>query len=78
MWIENLGEDLLLDCDQYAGTIGGLRGMIDDLLPGGCIIVDDTSVVGVQRALSEFCAEHPGIRRIPHVTHNFDLLFRVA
>jgi hypothetical protein len=67
---------MLLDCDQYAGTYGGLNGVVDRLVPGGMIIVDDSSVVGVDRAITEFCTQHREFRRVPHITHNFDLLMR--
>jgi hypothetical protein len=66
---------MLLDCDQYNGTRGGLDGALPRLAPGGLILIDDSSVVGVSRALDEVGAAHPSLRRVRHITYNFDLVF---
>ena len=42
---------MLLDCDQYSGTYGGLQGALPQLSDGGLILVDDSGVAGVRRAL---------------------------
>jgi predicted O-methyltransferase YrrM len=67
---------MLLDCDQYSGTFGGLTGALPYLAEGGLIIVDDSEVVGVRRALEEISKQNPEFRRVPHISHNFDLIYR--
>lgn len=64
---------MLLDTDQYAGTKGGLDHALPHLAPGGLIIVDDTTVHGVNLAIEEALSKHPGLRRAS-LTTNFDLL----
>ena len=66
---------MLLDCDQYSGTLGGLKGALPRLAAGGLILVDDSEVTGVRRALEEISKQHPAFGRVPHISHNFDLFW---
>ena len=65
---------MLLDTDQYSGTKGGLTIGVPHLLPKGLIIVDDTTVHGVDEAIKESQIEFPGLVRC-NVLENFDLLY---
>ena len=64
-----------LDTDQYAGTKGGLDMVGPVLRKGDIIVVDDTSVRGVDVAIGEALAKDRGLMRAP-VLMNFDLVFR--
>lgn len=64
-----------LDTDQYAGTAGGLAHVLPAAVPGALVIIDDTGVTGVDRAINEALEANPGLRRHP-VSGNFDLLLR--
>ena len=64
-----------LDTDQYAGTNGGLDMIGPVLRCGDVIVVDDTSVHGVDTAIREALARDAGLVRAP-VLMNFDLVFR--
>jgi predicted O-methyltransferase YrrM len=64
-----------LDTDQYAGTKAGL----DHVLPAACqdalVVVDDTTVLGVDTAIAETVRTHSRLQR-RNLSGNFDLLFR--
>jgi len=62
----------LLDMDQYMGTHQALEIILRNCQSGTLIIVDDTSISGVNRAIEEACAIRPLVRRL--ITGNFDLL----
>lgn len=64
---------MLLDTDQYSGTKGGLDCGLPRLCRGGMIIVDDTTVHGVNTALEEGLRSEPRLQR-RSLSHNFDLL----
>lgn len=64
----------LVDTDQYAGTIAALREIVPRLCRNGLIIVDDTTLPGVEAAIEEAVAAFPQLRRI-RLRHNFDLLY---
>jgi len=59
---------MLLDCDQYNGTFGGLKGALPHLADGGLILVDDSGVTGVRRALEEISEQYPAVRRVQHIS----------
>lgn len=63
-----------LDMDQYAGTIAGLNAIVPRLQQDGLIIVDDTTVTGVDLAIRETLEAFPQLRRIP-LRRNFDVLY---
>ncbi|MFZ1989592.1 MAG: TylF/MycF/NovP-related O-methyltransferase [Alphaproteobacteria bacterium] len=64
----------LLDTDQYAGTKGGLDSIGDKLRADGIVIVDDTSVHGVDTAIKEALMSDPSLMRRP-LAMNFDAIF---
>jgi predicted O-methyltransferase YrrM len=64
-----------LDTDQYAGTKAGLDHVVPVLSADGLIIVDDTTVHGVDTAIAETVRAHGHLKR-RHISGNFDLLFR--
>jgi len=63
----------LLDTDQYAGTKGGLDCIAPTLSANAIIIVDDTSVHGVDVAIKESLRTVPGLARFPTL-FNFDII----
>jgi hypothetical protein len=64
-----------LDTDQYAGTKAGLDHVLPAASPDALIIVDDTTVLGVDTAIAETVRTHDRLQR-RHISGNFDLLFR--
>jgi predicted O-methyltransferase YrrM len=64
-----------LDTDQYAGTKGGLDTIGPILKKGAAIVIDDTTVRGVNVAIKEALERDPGLARSP-VLMNFDLVMR--
>ncbi len=63
---------MLLDTDQYKGTSMGLKAAGRTSIPN--IIVDDTSLSGVSKAINEFVFSDPRYIRAPLI-RNFDLVF---
>jgi predicted O-methyltransferase YrrM len=57
----------LLDTDQYAGTKGGLDCIVPTISTDAIIVVDDTTVHGVNNAIEETLREFPGLARFPTV-----------
>ncbi len=66
-----------LDSDQYAGTFSSLKALEESLIPGGIVIIDDTTVTGVVRAIHESCEKFPWNWKA-QITHNFDLVTKSA
>ncbi len=66
---------MLLDTDQYSGTKAGIDQGFAHLQKNGMIVVDDTTVHGVDTAIKESLSENPSLIRYP-ISHNFDLLCR--
>lgn len=64
----------LVDTDQYAGTRAALDEIVPRLRRNGLIIVDDTTVRGVDLAIQESMASVPQLRRV-RLRRNFDLLY---
>jgi predicted O-methyltransferase YrrM len=64
----------LVDTDQYAGTRAALDEIVPRLRRNGLIIVDDTTVAGVDLAIKETMSSVPQLRRVP-LRRNFDLLY---
>lgn len=64
----------LVDTDQYSGTRTALEEIVPRLRRNGLIIVDDTTVRGVDLAINETMSSVPQLRRIP-LRHNFDVLY---
>lgn len=53
---------VIIDPDQYKGTIDALNALYDRVLPGGYVLIDDyysKSAVGVAKAAEEFLADKP-------------------
>ena len=65
----------LLDTDQYAGTSGGLVEITPRLRSTDLVIVDDTTVHGVDVAIKETLLRDAQLRR-HRLCHNFELLNR--
>jgi len=68
---------MLLDTDQYSGTTGGLSRGVPALLPGGMIIVDDSTATGVDRAIREQLGANPQLRR-GRISENFELIWSTS
>lgn len=64
----------LVDTDQYSGTRAALDEIVPRLELNGLIIVDDTTVGGVDLAIKEAVASFPRLRRVS-LRRNFDLLY---
>lgn len=64
----------LVDTDQYSGTRAALDEIVPRLEPNGLIIVDDTTVAGVDLAINESMATFPHLRRVS-LRRNFDVLY---
>lgn len=65
---------MFLDTDQYSGTKAGIEAMLARSDSSWFIIVDDTSVTGVDRAIEEALAKNRALKR-GKVFHNFDILY---
>ena len=63
---------MFLDTDQYKGTKSGLNAAYNLNVP--YIIVDDTSLLSVDKAINEFLFDYSNYRRAKLIT-NFDLIF---
>jgi predicted O-methyltransferase YrrM len=66
-----------LDTDQYAGTKGGLEAIAPILQNNAVILIDDTTVHGVDTAIREALAQDQTLVRAPLVM-NFDMVWRPA
>ena len=66
----------LLDTDQYSGTKGGLDCVGPILNSGELIIIDDTTVDGVDVAIKEAINEQSRLVRRPMIT-NFDAILSI-
>ncbi|HJT33226.1 MAG TPA: TylF/MycF/NovP-related O-methyltransferase [Pirellulales bacterium] len=64
----------LVDTDQYSGTRAALDEIVPRLEPNGLIIVDDSTVSGVNVAINEAMARFQRLRRVS-LRRNFDVLY---
>lgn len=63
---------MFLDTDQYKGTKSGLQAAYHLEVP--YIVVDDTCLLSVDKAINEFLLDHSNYSRAKLIT-NFDLIF---
>jgi len=64
-----------LDTDQYSGTAAGLKHVLPDLMEDGMIVIDDTTVSGVNQAIEEALQAYPEMARLD-LMMNFVLLIK--
>jgi hypothetical protein len=64
----------ILDMDSYEGMFHGVKLMADHGNPAALMLVDDTSIGGVNLALNNICTQY-GLSRV-NLTYNFDLICR--
>lgn len=48
-----------IDCDYFKSYLDVLSFVESALLPGGCFVADDYSVIGARKALDEWLGSHP-------------------
>jgi hypothetical protein len=65
---------MLLDTDQYVGTMSGIKTLLSRKDSSWFALIDDTTVSGVDYAIQEALDANPWLKR-KSLFHNFDLMY---